>query len=142
MSACEGQFQGRKDQAVGCFFISYFIVIRIRIRNLVENEGDLLVGELAVDGGVSGGAGLNVGLILGVEVDLDDALAVDLAADDGLLAGTAVDLLGGGDEEVLEGPLKVVGGHLEVEDLLGDLELELVGAAAGLANLTGHCCVK
>ena len=224
MSACEGQFKGRKDQAVGCFFISYFIVIRIRIRNLVENEGDLLVGELAVDGGVSGGAGLNVGLILGVEVDLDDALAVDLAAgalagdlggvdnvledgvldggegagagtgggraggalvgvaedgtlgddedvaagellleladellvdlvegleklvgdveDDGLLAGTAVDLLGGGDVEVLEGALKVVGGHLEVEDLLGDLELELVGAAAGLANLTGHCCVK
>ena len=191
-----------------------FFLHSLYITNLVEDEGDLLVGELAVDSGVGAGAGLNVGLILGVEVNLDDALAIDLAAgalagdlggvnnvledgildggqgagaragggraggalvgvaedgalgddedvaagellleladellvdlvegleelvgdveDDGLLAGSAVDLLGGGDVEVLEGALEVVGGHLEVEDLLGDLELELVGSAAGL----------
>jgi hypothetical protein len=188
--------------------------------NLVENEGNLLVGELAVDSGVSVGAGLNVGLVLGVEVDLDDALAVDLAAgalagdlggvdnvledgildggqgagaragggraggalvgvakngalgddkdmaagellleladkllvdlverleelvgdvkDDGLLAGTAVNLLGGGDVEVLEGALEVVGGHLKVKDLLGHLELEIIGAACALADLGCH----
>ena len=187
--------------------------------SLVEDEGNLLVGELAVDCCVGVGAGLNVGLILGVQVNLDDALAIDLASgalagdlggvnnvledgildggqgagaragggraggalvgvaedgalsddedvaagellleladellvdlvegleelvgdvkDDGLLAGSAVDLLGGGDVEVLEGALEVVGGHLEVEDLLGDLELELVGSAAGL-DLGGH----
>lgn len=206
-TSTEGQFMGPERPGRGFFLHSLYY-------SLVEDEGNLLVGELAVDSCVGVGAGLNVGLILGVEVNLDDALAIDLASgalagdlggvnnvledgildggqgagaragggraggalvgvaedgalgddedvaagellleladellvdlvegleelvgdvkDDGLLAGSAVDLLGGGDVEVLEGALEVVGGHLEVEDLLGDLELELVGSAAGL----------
>jgi len=47
--------------------------------------------------------------------------------DDGLASGAAVNLLGSGDVEVTEGCLQVGGGHLEVEKLLGDLRLELIG---------------
>jgi len=47
--------------------------------------------------------------------------------DDGLAATAAVDLLGGSDEEVAEGSLQLSGGHLQVEELLGDGGLELIG---------------
>jgi len=45
---------------------------------------------------------------------------------DGLAAGSAVDLLGGGDVEVTEGRLKLSRGHLQVQELLSNLVLELI----------------
>lgn len=172
-------------------------------------ERDLLVGQLSVDSSVRVGASLNVGLVASVEVNLENAAPIDLAAgalagdfggvddvledgvlhgregagagaetlrllgagvglsedvalghdddvtarellleladeagldlvegllelvrdvhDDGLASGTAVDLLGGGDVEVAEGGLELGRGHLKVEELLGDLGLELIG---------------
>merc|ERR1719199_905107 len=119
--------------------------VRVRERGRGALAGDLggvdnVLEDGVLDGGEGAGAGTGGGRAGGALEGLEKL--VGDVEDDGLLAGTAVDLLGGGDVEVLEGALKVVGGHLEVEDLLGDLELELVGAAAGLANLTGHCCVK
>ena len=47
--------------------------------------------------------------------------------DDGLAASSAVDLLGGGDVEVTEGRLELSRGHLQVQELLSNLVLELIG---------------
>ena len=45
---------------------------------------------------------------------------------DGLAAGSAVNLLGGGDVEVAEGRLELSRGHLQVQELLSNLVLELI----------------
>ena len=45
---------------------------------------------------------------------------------DGLAAGSAVNLLGGGDVEVAEGRLELSRGHLQVQKLLSNLVLELI----------------
>jgi hypothetical protein len=44
-----------------------------------------------------------------------------------LASGSAVNFLGGKDEEVTEGGLELGGGELEVEEFLGDLGLEFIG---------------
>ncbi len=62
-------------------------------------ERDLLVRQLSVNGGIRIGASLHVGLIPPVEVHLDDASAVDLAAR--ALAGD----LGGVDDVLEDGVL-------------------------------------
>jgi hypothetical protein len=64
-----------------------------------EVERYLLVGQLSINGGVRVGASLHVGLIPPVEVDLDDASAVDLASR--ALAGD----LGGVDDVLEDGVL-------------------------------------
>jgi len=46
---------------------------------------------------------------------------------DGLAASSAVNLLGGGDVEVTERRLELSRGHLQVQELLSDLVLELIG---------------
>ena len=62
--------------------------------------------------------------------------------DDGLSSGTAVNLLGGGDVEVLERGLELVGGHLQIEELLGDLGLELIGFLRDEEKLNKYCVDK
>ena len=44
----------------------------------MEKEGGLLVGKLSVDGGKSLSLGLNIGLVLAVQKDFQDALSIDL----------------------------------------------------------------